>query len=96
MILHIYGFKNRKVGVFDGRISTELSEGKDFIEGLSLALSSADPAVLLRYQEMDVYELGILETKTGVIESHCDFVSSLEPICLSLMKGSEKDGRESE
>ena len=98
MKMYIYGLKNRLVGLFEKPFS-EAIEPKDYSDQLALSLSVADPATLNRYKEYDLHCLGILDSKTGEIVVHNDFLISLEPICLRLIDhiNSEnvgKDGKE--
>ena len=89
MIYRLYGFKNRLLGSFESPVASNL-EGKDYIEGLSMSLISSEIGVLVRYKEFDVYCLGEMDSKSGEILSKCDFVESLEPICVRLIEHKEK------
>lgn len=96
MILNIYAMKNRLTGVFD-RPFVEQVDVSDYAEAITQALSLASPVELSRHKEYDVYSLGKFDTKTAEIKSCCEFVVSLEPICLALVKVKEiQDVREQE
>ena len=90
MKYYLYGFKNRLLGQFDRPVA-ELVEPKDYEANISMGLVSAEPAALLRTKEFDVYLLGEFDVKSGEIISHCDFVCSLEPICLKIIEHQEKN-----
>lgn len=95
MKYYLYGFKNRLLGQFDRPVA-ELVEPKDYEANISMGLVAADPAALQRTKEFDVYCLGVLDVKSGEIEVCCDFVCSLEPICLKIIEHNMeiKDGGE--
>lgn len=96
MILHIYGLKNRLSGIFEKPV-TELHDEKEYCELLTQSLAMADPVVLARHKEYDVYHLGTIETKTGEIAaSGVEFVMSLEQVCEQyiLAKEGANNGRE--
>ena len=89
MKYYIYGFKNRLIGQFDRPVA-ELVEPKDYEANISMGLIAADPAALARTKEFDVYCLGEFDVKSGEIKSCCDFVCSLEPICVRILEHKEK------
>lgn len=89
MNYYIYGFKNRLLGQFDRPVA-ELVEPKDYAENISMGLVSASTEALARTKEFDVYCLGKVDVKTGELISSCDFVCSLEPICLRIIEHKEK------
>lgn len=84
MIMYIYGLKNRLVGQFEKPFSEGI-EPLNYVDQLTLSISVADPATLTRYKEYDLYCLGKFDNKTGIVDPACDFIASLEPICLSIL-----------
>ena len=88
MKFYIYGFKNRLLGQFDRPVA-ELVEPKDYESNISMGLASADVAALSRTKEFDVYCLGEFDVKSGEVKTCCDFVCSLEPICLKILEHRE-------
>lgn len=85
MKFYLYGFKNRLLGQFDRPVA-ETVKPEDYEANISMGLVAADPAALQRTKEFDVYCLGELDVKSGELKSCCDFVCSLEPICLKIIE----------
>ena len=88
MKLYLYSLKNRLSGLFERPVA-EIYDEKEYPEYLAQSLALADVDVLARYKEYDVYCLGTLDNKSGVIVSSCDFISSLEPLCVSYIASKE-------
>lgn len=96
MTFYVYGLKNRLVGQFEKPFS-EAIEPKEYIDQLTLSMSVADPAILNRYKEYDLYCLGSVDNKTGEVITSCSFIASLEPICLSILDHkANENGRKQE
>lgn len=88
MKFYIYGFKNRLLGQFDRPVA-ELVEPKDYEANISMGLVSAAKDALTRTKEFDVYCLGEFDVKSGQMKVCCDFVCSLEPLCLKILEHKE-------
>lgn len=89
MNFYIYGFKNRLLGQFDRPVA-ETVEPKDYTDNISMGLVAASTEALARTKEFDVYCLGKVDVKSGELIPCCDFVCSLEPICIRLIEHKEK------
>lgn len=88
MKLYLYSLKNRLSGIYERPVA-EVYDEKDYPEFLAQSLALAEVSVLARYKEYDIYCLGIMDSKSGSITSCCDFVGSLEPVCLSYIASKE-------
>lgn len=88
MKFYLYAFKNRLLGQFDRPVA-EIVEPKDYETNISMGLVAAEVGALARTKEFDVYCLGEFDVKSGVLKTCCDFVCSLEPICLKLLEHKE-------
>lgn len=95
MKYYIYGFKNRLLGQFDRPVA-EIVEPNDYEANISMGLVAASPEALARTKEFDVYFLGEMDVKSGEVKSCCDFICSLEPICLKIIEHKEKKDVRSE
>lgn len=83
MMLHLYSLKNRLSGIYERPVA-EVYDSKEYFEYLSQSLALAEVPELYRYKEYDVYEVGTMDSKSGVITaSNIDFVGSLESLCSS-------------
>ena len=90
MTLHLYSLKNRLSGIYERPVA-EIYDSKEYFEFLSQSLACASVPELNRYKEYDVYEVGTMESKNGVITpSAVDFVGSLEALCVGYIACKDK------
>lgn len=89
MKLHLYSLKNRLSGIYERPVA-EIYDSKEYFEYLGQSLALAEVPVLERYKEYDIYSLGTLDSKTGVINPGVDFVGTLEGLCLTYIASKSK------
>ena len=90
MTLHLYSLKNRLSGIYERPVA-EVYDSKEYFEYLSQSLAVASVPELERYKEYDVYEIGVMESKSGIIiASSVDFVGSLEALCVGYIACKDK------
>lgn len=88
MKLYLYSLKNRLSGIFERPVA-EIYDEKEYPEYLAQSLALAEVSVLNRYKEYDIYCLGTMDSKSGTIVSSCDFVGSLESLCVTYIASKE-------